>query len=234
MLNTTILSFVQDGTEVLLEDESVEKTLSIIQLIKSGGFAGQLIIMLLFVLLVVAIYIYFERLFAIKAATKVDPNFMNQIKDHVSSGKVEAAKIICAQQNSPVSRLIDKGIARIGRPLEDINIAIENAGRLEVYGLEKNVSVLATIAGAAPMLGFLGTVIGMILSIFEIANSGGQIDIKLLADGLYTAMTTTVAGLIVGIVAYIAFNHLVARTNKVIHKMEANSVDFLEHLNEPV
>ncbi|MBT8272160.1 MAG: MotA/TolQ/ExbB proton channel family protein [Bacteroidia bacterium] len=234
MLNTTILSAVQDGTEVLLEDESVEKTLSIIELIKSGGFAGQLIIMLLFVLLMVATYIYFERLFAIKAASKVDPNFMNQIKDHVSSGKVEAAKIICAQQNSPVSRLIDKGIARIGRPLEDINIAIENAGRLEVYGLEKNVSVLATIAGAAPMLGFLGTVIGMILSIFEIANSGGQIDIKLLADGLYTAMTTTVAGLIVGIIAYICYNHLVARTNKVIHKMEANSVDFLEHLNEPV
>lgn len=234
MLNTTILSAVQDGTEVILDDESAEKTLSIIELIKSGGFAGQLIIMLLFVLLMVATYIYFERLFAIKAASKVDPNFMNQIKDHVSSGKVEAAKIICAQQNSPVSRLIDKGIARIGRPLEDINIAIENAGRLEVYGLEKNVSVLATIAGAAPMLGFLGTVIGMILSIFEIANAGGQIDIKLLADGLYTAMTTTVAGLIVGIIAYIAYNHLVARTNKVIHKMEANSVDFLEHLNEPV
>ena len=233
MLNT-ILSPVQDGAEVLLEDDSVEKTLSIIELIKSGGSAGQIIILLLFVLLVVATYIYFERLFAIKAASKVDPNFMNQIKDHVSEGKVESAKILCAQQNSPVSRLIDKGISRIGRPLEDINIAIENAGRLEVYGLEKNTSILATISGAAPMIGFLGTVIGMILSIFEIANSGGQIDIKLLADGLYTAMTTTVGGLIVGIIAYIAYNHLVARTNKVIHKMEANSVEFLDHLNEPV
>ena len=233
MLNTILIP-VQEGAEVLLEEESVEKTLSIIELIKSGGAAGQIIILLLFVLLVVATYIYFESLFAIKAASKVDPNFMNQIKDHVSEGKVESAKILCAQQNSPVSRLIDKGISRIGRPLEDINIAIENAGRLEVYGLEKNTSILATISGAAPMIGFLGTVIGMILSIFEIANSGGQIDIKLLADGLYTAMTTTVGGLIVGIIAYIAYNHLVARTNKVIHKMEANSVEFLDHLNEPV
>ena len=234
MLYTSLIFAIQDEVELLTDEESVEKTLSIIELIQSGGLAGQLIIMLLFVLLMIATYIYFERIFAIKAASKVDPNFMNQIKDNVSGGKVEAAKILCAQQNSPVSRLIDKGISRIGRPLEDINIAIENAGRLEVYGLEKNVSILATIAGAAPMIGFLGTVIGMILSIFEIANAGGQIDIKLLADGLYTAMTTTVAGLIVGIIAYIAFNHLVARTNKVIHKMEANSVEFLDLLNEPM
>jgi biopolymer transport protein ExbB len=217
-----------------LDAESVEKTLSIIELIKSGGLAGQLIIALLTVLLVVALYIYFERLFTIKAASKVDPNFMNQIKDHVVNGKIEAAKAVCIQVNSPVSRLIDKGISRIGRPLADINSAIENAGKLEVYSLEKNVSILATISGAAPMIGFLGTVIGMILSIFEIANSGGQIDIKLLADGLYTAMTTTVAGLVVGIVAYIAFNHLVGRTNKVVYQMEANSVEFLDLLNEPI
>ncbi len=234
MLYSMLNLVLQEDVELLTEEEPVEKTLSIIELIQSGGVAGQMIIMLLFVLLMVASYIYFERLFAIKAASKVDPNFMNQIKENVSSGKVEAAKILCAQQNSPVSRLIDKGISRIGRPLEDINIAIENAGRLEVYGLEKNVGILATISGAAPMIGFLGTVIGMILSIFEIANSGGQIDIKLLADGLYTAMTTTVGGLVVGIIAYIAYNHLVARTNKVIHKMEYNSVEFLDHLNEPV
>ena len=201
------LSMFQTQSVPLTEPESVEKTLSIIELIKSGGTAGQLIIALLFVLLVVALYIYFERLFTIKSASKVDPNFMNEIKDHVSSGKIEAAKLLCAQENSPVSRLIQKGISRIGRPLADINSAIENAGRLEVYSLEKNVSVLATISGAAPMIGFLGTVIGMILSIFEIANSGGQIDIKLLADGLYTAMTTTVAGLLVGIVAYIGAHH---------------------------
>jgi len=230
MINTSI----QDEMAIQLDAESVEKTLSIIELIKSGGLAGQLIIALLTVLLVVALYIYFERLFTIKAASKVDPNFMNQIKDHVDNGKIEAAKAVCIQVNSPVSRLIDKGISRIGRPLADINSAIENAGKLEVYSLEKNVSILATISGAAPMIGFLGTVIGMILSIFEIANSGGQIDIKLLADGLYTAMTTTVAGLVVGIVAYIAFNHLVGRTNKVVYQMEANSVEFLDLLNEPI
>jgi biopolymer transport protein ExbB len=217
-----------------LDAEAVEKTLSIIELIKSGGVAGQLIIALLTVLLVVALYIYFERLFTIKAASKVDPNFMSQIKNHVVNGKIDAAKAVCAQVDSPVSRLIDKGISRIGRPLADISSAIENAGKLEVYSLEKNVSILATISGAAPMIGFLGTVIGMILSIFEIANSGGQIDIKLLADGLYTAMTTTVAGLVVGIVAYIAFNHLVGRTNKVVYQMEANSVEFLDLLNEPI
>ena len=228
----TLIQEGQEGSE-LIDGESVEKTLSIIELISSGGTAGMIIIALLFVLLIVAVYIYFERLFAIKAASKVDSNFMNQIKDHVSNGKIDSAQMLCAQQNSPVSRLIGKGISRIGKPLEDINTAIENAGRLEIYGLEKNVSILATISGAAPMIGFLGTVIGMILSIFEIANSGGSIDIKTLADGLYTAMTTTVGGLIVGIIAYVAYNHLVVRTDKVVYQMEANSLEFLDHLNEP-
>lgn len=228
-----ILNALQLQDLPLSDTESIEKTLSIIELIKSGGLAGQIIISLLFILLLVTLFIYFERLLTIKAASKVDPNFMNEIRDHVSHGRVEAATLLCDKDNSPVSRLIQKGISRIGRPLADISSAIENAGKLEVYSLEKNISILATISGAAPMIGFLGTVIGMILSIFEIANSGGQIDIKLLADGLYTAMTTTVAGLIVGIVAYIAYNHLVSRTNKVVYNMEANSVEFLDLLNEP-
>ena len=229
-----LLSNIQDGADLVTDSESTEKTLSIIELISSGGTAGQVIIALLFVLLIAAIYIYFERLFAIKAASNVDSNFMNQIKDHVSNGKIDSAQTLCAQVNTPVSRLISKGMTRIGKPLEDINTAIENAGRLELYGLEKNVSVLATISSIAPMIGFLGTVIGMILSIFEIANSGGQIDIKQLSDGLYTAMTTTVAGLIVGIVAYTAYNHLVVRTDKVVYQMESNSLEFLDHLNEPI
>jgi biopolymer transport protein ExbB len=232
MLNTLIQN-AQQATEVLTDDESVEKTLSIIELISSGGVAGQVIIAVLFLLLVGAIYIYFERIFAIKAASKVDANFMNQIKDHVSNGKIDSAQMLCAQQNSPVSRLIGKGISRIGKPLADINTAIENAGRLEIYGLEKNVSILATISGAAPMIGFLGTVIGMILAIFELANAGGTIEMDVLASGLYTAMTTTVAGLIVGIVAYMAYNHLVVKTDKVVYQMEANSLEFLDHLNEP-
>lgn len=233
MINT-IIQEVQEGSELLTDGESVEKTLSIIELITSGGTAGMLIIALLFLLLIVACYIYFERLFAIKAASKVDSNFMNQIKDHVSNGKIDSAQMLCVQQNSPVSRLIAKGITRIGKPLEDINTAIENAGRLEIYSLEKNVSVLATISGVAPMIGFLGTVVGMILSIFELANAGGTIQMDVLASGLYTAMTTTVGGLIVGIIAYVAYNHIVVKTNKVVYQMEANSVEFLDLLNEPI
>ena len=233
MLSTIFQDQVADASNAVAETETVEKTLSVIELIVSGGTAGQIIIALLFLLLIMAVYIYFERIFALKEAAKIDSNFMNQIKDYVSNGKIESAQNLCSTANTPVSRLVGKGISRIGKPLADINTAIENAGRLEVYNLEKNVSVLATISGAAPMIGFLGTVVGMILSIFEIANSGGSIDIKTLADGLYTAMTTTVGGLIVGIVAYIAFNHLVVKTDKMVYQMEANSLEFLDLLNEP-
>ena len=227
MLSKLIQDTAQ-AVDPLVEGEPVEKTLSIIELITTGGTAGIVIISLLMLMLILTLYIYFERILSIKEASKVDSNFMNQIKDYVSNGKIESAQNLCSTVDSPVSRLISKGISRIGKPLEDINTAIENAGRLEIYSLEKNVSVLATISGAAPMIGFLGTVIGMILSIFEIANSGGSIDIKTLADGLYTAMTTTVGGLIVGIVAYVAYNHLVVKTDKVVYQMEANSLEFLD------
>lgn len=224
----------QQTQEVLEEALSEEKTLSIYNLIMDGGIGGQVIILILIVLLVVALYIYFERVFAINAVSKTDANFMNQIKDQVVNGKLDAAKVLCAQTNSPEARLIEKGISRIGKPLEDINTAIESAGTLEVYKLEKNVSVLATVAGAAPMIGFLGTVIGMILAFHEMASAGGQAEMGSLASGIYTAMTTTVAGLIVGIIAYIAYNYLVVKTNKVVHQMEAKAVEFLDLLNEPV
>ncbi|WP_298766088.1 MotA/TolQ/ExbB proton channel family protein [uncultured Polaribacter sp.] len=229
-----MISFFQENKQLLEEAVSEEKTLSIYKLIMDGGLGGQIIIAILFVLLAVGLYIYFERYFTIKAASKIDDNFMNQIKDQISNGKLEAAKALCESTKTPTARLIGKGITRIGKPLEDINTAIETAGKLEIYQLEKNVSVLATIAGAAPMIGFLGTVIGMIVAIHEIANAGGQIDIKMLSDGLYTAMTTTVAGLIVGIIAYITYNHLVVKTDKVVYQMEAKSVEFLDLLNEPV
>ncbi len=213
---------------------SEEKTLSVIDLIFNGGTGSILIISVLFLMLGVALYIYFERILAIKAASKIDKNFMNQIRDYVSNGKLDAAKMLCAQTDSPVARLTEKGVSRIGKPLDDINTAIENAGTLEVYKLEKNVSVLATVAGAAPMIGFLGTVIGMILAFHQMATSGGQAEMGSLASGIYTAMTTTVAGLIVGIIAYMGYNHLVNRTDKVVHKMEANAVEFLDLLNEPL
>lgn len=229
--------FFQEGDSANAEDLqeviSEEKTLSVLELIMDGGLGAQIIIAVLFILLFAAVYIYFERLFAIKAASKLDSNFMNQIKDNVAQGNVQAAKVLCAQQNTPVSRLTEKGISRIGNPLEDINTAIENAGRLEVYKLEKNVSILATIAGAAPMIGFLGTVIGMVLAFHQLATSSGQAEMGALAEGIYTAMTTTVAGLIVGIIAYMGYNHIVVRTDKVVHQMEATAVDFLDLLNEP-
>lgn len=229
-----MILFFQENNPLLEEAVSQEKTLSIYRLIMDGGMGGQIILGILFVLLGVTLYIYFERFFAIQSASRIDENFMNQIKDDISNGKIATASALCIRTNTPTARLIGKGISRIGKPLEDINTAIETAGKLEVYQLEKNVSVLATIAGAAPMIGFLGTVIGMIVAIHEIANAGGQIDIKMLSDGLYTAMTTTVGGLIVGIIAYVTYNHLVVRTNKIVYQMEATSVAFLDLLNEPV
>lgn len=226
-----------DSTSVantsLLDDQPIEKTLSIWELVTSGGVGGNIIMFTLFLLLAVALYLYFERLFAINAVSKMDVNFMNNIKMHIMQGKLDAAKMLCVQTNSPVSRLIEKGISRIGKPLEDINTAIENAGKLEIYKLEKNVSTLATISGAGPMIGFLGTVIGMILAFHKMASGGGQIEVGALAEGIYTAMTTTVAGLVVGIISYIAYNHLVVKTDKVVHQMEANATDFLDLLNEP-
>ncbi|MEK9609384.1 MAG: MotA/TolQ/ExbB proton channel family protein [Flavobacteriaceae bacterium] len=220
---------------ILIQDTPLqeEKTLSLIALIQDGGLGGQIIIGLLFFLLIIVIYIYFERLFAIKSASKISSNFMAQIKTYVLNDKIDGAQALCLSENKPVARLIAKGLSRIGRPLEDISTTVENAGRLEVYKLEKNVSILATIAGAAPMIGFLGTVIGMIISIFEISNAGGNIDMQLLSNGLYTAMTTTVAGLIVGIVGYITYNHLVVKTNKVVYQMESTSLEFFDLLNEP-
>jgi|SRR5690554_3223989 biopolymer transport protein ExbB len=221
------------ASELLNETESVERTISIMEMIMNGGAAGIIIIGILFVLLFIAVYIYFERIFAIRAASKIDRNFMNQIKEQVASGNIQGAKILCAQNNTPVARLTEKGISRIGNPLEDISSAIENAGKLEVYKLEKNVGLLSTISGAAPMIGFLGTVIGMVLAFHQLATSSGQAEMGQLAEGIYLAMTTTVAGLIVGIVAYMGYNHLVIRTDKLVHLMEANALEFMDMLNEP-
>ena len=214
--------------------EVQEESLSIMDLIFNGGLANTIIIGILFLMLAMSLYIYFERSFAIGAAKKIDSNFMNVIRDNISSGRIEAAKNLCYQYNNPVARLVAKGISRIGKPIDDIHKAIENAGSLEVYKLEKNVSLLATLAGVGPMIGFLGTVVGMVMSFHAMATSGGQADMSILAGGIYTAMTTTVAGLIVGIVAYLAYNHLVMRINNVTQKLEATTVDFLDMVNEPV
>lgn len=221
------------AAQQMLEDAPVEKTLPIWDLLTSGGVIGQVIMAALFIMFFAALYLYFERWMAIKAATKIDPNFMMQIRENVRHGRIDHAKMLCAHSTSPVARLIEKGISRIGKPLEDIDTAIENAGKLEIYKLEKNVSMLATISGAGPMTGFLGTVVGMVLAFHKMASGGGQIEVAALSEGIYTAMTTTVVGLIVGIIAYVGYNHLVVKTDKVVHQMEAHAVDFLDLLNDP-
>jgi len=217
----------------LSASEQTEETLSILELIGSGGVGGIIIMFTLFVLSAVAVYIFVERYITIKKAAIEDINFMNEIKDFIHDGKLEAAKSLCKSTPTPISRMIEKGVNRIGKPLSDIGTAIENTGKLELFKLEKNLATLATISGAAPMIGFLGTVIGMILAFHQMASSGGNIDVEMLSEGIYTAMVTTVAGLIVGIIAYIGYNLLVAKVEKVVFKMEARTTEFLDILNEP-
>lgn len=215
------------------EQAGEEKTLSILELMTSGGLGGQIIMLALLVLSVIAIYIFVERFLTIRKAGEEDASFMSALKDSISKSDLSTAKALCIKTDSPVARMLEKGISRIGRPLGDITEAVENVGKLETYKLEKNLATLATISGAAPMIGFLGTVIGMILAFHEMANAGGQVNVEMLAGGIYTAMTTTVAGLVVGIMAYLGYNILVAKVEKVVFKMEARSTEFIDLLHEP-
>lgn len=210
--------------------EAGKLTLSALDLAIKGGW----IMIVLALLFVIAVYIFFERYRTLRNASKEDMNFMNRIKDYIHDGKVESATALCQSADNPVSRMIEKGISRLGRPLNDINTTIENVGNLEIAKMENGLPTLATISGGAPMIGFLGTVIGMIRAFYDMANAGNNIDVQLLANGIYTAMVTTVGGLIVGIIAYFAYNYLVARVEKVVHKMEARTTEFMDLLNEPV
>lgn len=182
---------------------------------------------------VVAIYIFFERLSTINKANKNPDTFINQIKDLVQRGDVSGAKLLCNQFDTPIARMIEKGVVRIGSPLKTIEASVENVAKLELFKLEKNLSVLATIAGAAPMMGFLGTVTGMVGAFIAIAQEEGSVSPKLLANGMYEAMVTTVAGLVVGIIAYLGYNFLITRVSKMVHKMEYTSIEFLDLLQEP-
>ncbi len=214
--------------------EPTQETLSIMDLMLSGGIGGQIIMLLMVLLSIAMVYIFVNRMGAIKRANKIDPQFMKDIKDHVASGNVQSAINLCERSDSPVARMILKGLTRIGKPLQDISASIENQGKLEIQRLERNLPYLATIAGGAPMLGLLGTVIGMILAFKEMANAGGGVQIEMLAEGIYVAMTTTAAGLVVGIFAYFGYNFLVTRVESVIYKMETSSTEFLDLLDEPV
>ena len=185
-------------------------------------------------LLALGIYIFFERYFAINKASKQDLTFMDRIKDKIHSGKIEEARTLCEATDSPVARMAAKGLSRLGRPLNDINVAVENVGNLEISRLERRLPILASISGGAPMIGFLGTVIGMIKAFYDMASAGNNIDVGLLSSGIYTAMVTTVAGLIVGIIAYFAYNYLVAKIERVVYNLESETLVFLDVLNEPL
>ncbi len=221
------------ATEVAEAMLPEDKTLTVWQLVSSGGTGGAIIMLTLLILSILAVYIIIERFLVIKKASKEDSSFMDQIKDHILDGKIDAAKSLCNSNASPIAKMIEKGVSRIGKPLSDISIAVENTGKIELNKLEKNLSTLATISGAAPMIGFLGTVIGMILVFHKMAAGGGGVDLQTLSDGIFTAMVTTVAGLIVGIIAYVGYNTLVARVEKIVFVMEARTVEFLDILHEP-
>ena len=233
MLNTILIQLTDALSDTLMNNpdalaEGSDK-LSIFELLMKGGLVMIPIIVLFFI----AIYIFLERYRVIKKATKEDPNFMKHIRDFMGGGNIDAAQQLCATTDTPIARMIEKGIKRIGRPLRDIDAAVENVGKLEVYRLEKNVATIATIAGAAPMIGFLGTVTGMIRAFYNMSKAGTNIDPGILAGGIYEAMVTTASGLVVGIIAYIGYNILVSMIDKVIYKLEARSVAFLDLLQEP-
>ncbi len=194
---------------------------------------GGWIMIVLAVLSLVCFYILFERNYVIRKAGKEDPMFMDKIKDYILSGEIKSAVTYCRSVNTPSARMIEKGISRLGRPVSDVQAAIENVGNFEVAKLEKGLNIMATIAGGAPMIGFLGTVTGMVRAFFEMANAGNNVDITLLSGGIYEAMITTVGGLVVGIIAMFAYNYLVTLVDGVVNKMEAKTMAFMDLLNEP-
>ena len=211
---------------------SQTKQISILELITSGGIGGNIIIGVLLLLSIYAVYIFFERFSAIKDTNIEDRIFINTIKDFITNKDVAAAKTLCQNTEGPISRIIEKGIDKVKKPIEEISNTLENQAKLEIYQIEKNLASLATISGAAPMIGFLGTVIGMIIAFHEMANSGGNIDVEMLSKGIYTAMVTTVGGLIVGILAYIAYNYLVNKVNQIIFNIEVVIASFLEVIDQ--
>lgn len=230
----TVADTLNNAVTTAGETVAKEET-SLFSIIFSGGIIGQTIMTIIFIMLFFTIYLYLERLFTIRNFTKSDDNFMTQIKMLLSQGKVDNARMLCQSTNTPAARMIGKGISRIGKPIDDINMAMENAGKQEIYKLEKNVSVLATLSGAGPMTGFLGTVVGMVMSFHEMAEAQNtRIDMSMLSEGVYTAMMTTVFGLIVGIIAYVGYNQLVGRIDRFSQKLESDAAEFFDLLNEPV
>jgi biopolymer transport protein ExbB len=225
-----LFSFLQTTEAVLVDESQVPESLSLLDMAAKGGP----LMLVLLALSIVAVYILAERWVVISKASKIDQYFMEKLKEYIHDGKVKAARELCAHNNTPMARLIGKGLSRLGRPLPDIREAVENVGNTEVARLERGLPMLASIAGGAPMVGFLGTVIGMIQAFYKMASAGNNIDISLLSNGIYVAMVTTVGGLIVGLIAYFGYNYLAAKVSKVVYKMDTNVIEFMDLLNEPV
>ena len=224
-----LTSFLLQAPVAETVTEPTEIRMSLWEMAQNGGW----IMIILAIFSVIALYIFIERFININKAAKKDDMFMETIRNYMKDGKLEDAKVLCQKASTPLSRMIEKGISRIGKPLNDIQTAVENVGNLEVSNLEKGVALLAMISGAGPMLGFLGTVIGMIRAFYDMSMAGNNIDIELLSTGIYQAMVTTVGGLIVGILAFIFYNILVSQIDKVVNLLESKSIEFMDVLNEP-
>ena len=225
----TLMTAVQDTAMVV--EQPVEETINLFTMAQYGGW----IMIVLAILLAFALYLFIERLVVLTKATKEDKTFMNRIRDYIKDGNMDSAIKLCQRTDTPSARMVEKGISRIGRPMQDVQVAIENVGNLEVSKLEKGLVLIATIAAGAPMLGFLGTVLGMVQTFFNMAqNASGVIEIATLSEGMYQAMVTTVGGLIVGILAMFAYNFLVSRIDRVVRQLESRTMEFMDLLNEPV
>lgn len=205
------------------------QTLSVWELATKGGW----LMLVLLLLSLIALYVFIERLLLIKSMTKKDPDFTNKIRDYIREGKIQSAIDLCQSKNTPGAKMIEKGIQRLGRPMADISAAIENVGNIEIAKIEKRLPVLATIASGAPMIGFLGTVTGMIKAFYNMASAGSSVDISLLSGGIYEALVSTVGGLIVGILALFAYNYLTTKVDEVITKSEQETLEFMDLINEP-
>ena len=223
-----IVDTVSQAVQSAQADANADGKISLMEMLKMGGWL-MLPLVLLFLL---TIFFFFERLMAVRRASSIDNNFMNIIRDHIINGNVSAARSFAKNTNNPVARIIDKGIQRIGKPIENIERSMENVGKLELYNMEKNLSLLSLIAGIAPMFGFLGTIIGMFQLFYSLATTG-EFTIQTMANGIYTKMITSATGLIIGLLAYIAHSYLVTQVDKTANKMEGSSAEFLDILQEP-
>ena len=223
-----IVDTVQTAVNAATQTTNPEESLNLFDVLQMGGLLMIPLVLLFFI----AIFVFTERLITVRRASKIDPNFMNIVRDHIMSGNVVAARSFAKNTNNPVARIIDKGIQRIGKPIDSIEKSLENVGKLELYNMEKNLSILALIAGIAPMFGFLGTIVGMFQLFYSLASTG-EFTIQSMANGIYTKVISSAVGLIIGLMAYIMHSYLVAQVDKTANKMEASSAEFVDVLQEP-